>query len=213
VDIVPFILLTFNSRFVMRWVWGGLILLIPVVNFLPLGYLTKTSNLLMIGGIGLPTWDERGGVWRDGARLFYIFVLYEALPSFLFSCGFFLASFGNFITAFLGLILKWAAALAFVGCSFFLPFGFCAFAENKDVRSAFEFEKIAVAVKEVLAHYLLGFVITAACLYVTYKLHRIPFLLGFLLSSVLTYYVVLGATYYFTQLVRRTSASAVKTGE
>ena len=50
-DIVPFILLTFNSRFVMRWVWGGLILLIPVVNFLPLGYLTKTSNLLMIGGI------------------------------------------------------------------------------------------------------------------------------------------------------------------
>jgi len=213
VDIVPFILLTFNSRFVMRWVWGGLILLIPVVNFLPLGYLTKTSNLLMIGGIGLPTWDERGGVWRDGARLFYIFVLYEALPSFLFSCGFFLASFGNFITAFLGLILKWAAALTFVGCSFFLPFGFCAFAENKDVRSAFEFEKIATAVKEVAAHYILGFVVASICLYVTYKLHRIPFLLGFVLSSTLTYYVFLVATYYFTQLFRRTTVSSAKTGE
>ncbi len=92
-DIVPFILLTVNSRFVMRWVWGGLVLLIPVVNFLSLGYLTKTSNLLMIGGIGLPTWEERREIWRDGAKLFYIFVLYEALPSFLFSCGFFLASF------------------------------------------------------------------------------------------------------------------------
>jgi hypothetical protein len=213
VDIVPFILLTANSRFVLRWVWGGLVLFIPVINFLSLGYLTKTSNLLMIGGIGLPTWEERGDIFRDGAKLFYIFILYEALPSFLFSCGFFLASFGNFITAFLGWVLKWAAALAFVGCSFFLPFGFCAFAENKDVRGAFEFEKIAVAVKEVLAHYVLGFALTAVCLYATYKLHRIPFLFGFILSSVLTYYVFLVAAYYFTQLYRGTSVSAVKTGD
>ena len=167
----------------------------------------------MIGGIGLPTWEERSDIFRDGAKLFYIFILYEALPSFLFSCGFFLASFGNFITAFLGWILKWAAALAFVGCSFFLPFGFCAFAENKDVRGAFEFEKIAGAVKEVLAHYILGFALTAVCLYATYKLHRIPFLFGFILSSVLTYYVFLVAAYFFTQLYRGTSASAVKTGE
>jgi hypothetical protein len=197
----------------MRWVWGGLVLLIPGVNFLSLGYLTKTSNLLMIGGIGLPTWDERGDIWRDGARLFYIFILYEALPSFLFSCGFFLAAFGNFVTAFLGGLLKWAAALAFLACSFFLPFGFCAFAENREVRSAFEFEKIAVAVNEVLAHYILGFAITAVCLYVTYKLHRIPFLFGFVISSILTYYVFLVAAYYFTQLYRKTSVSAAKTGE
>jgi uncharacterized membrane protein (GlpM family) len=67
-------------------------------------------------------------------------------------------------------------------------------------------------VKEVLAHYILGFAITAVCLYVTYKLHRIPFL-GFILSSVLTYYVFLVAAYYFTQLFRKTSVSAAKTGE
>jgi len=213
VDIVPFIVLTFNSRFIMRWVWGGLVLFIPVINFLSLGYLAKTSNLLMIGGIGLPTWEERRDIWRDGAKLLYIFILYEALPSFLFSCGFFLAAFGNFVTAFLGLILKWAAALTFVGCSFFLPFGFCSFAKNKEVRDAFEFEQIAVAVKEVLPHYVLGFVITAACLYVTYKLHRIPFLIGFALSSVLTFYVCLVAAYYYTQLYRGTSVAAAKTGE
>jgi hypothetical protein len=117
------------------------------------------------------------------------------------------------MTAFLGGTLKWLAALAFVACSFFLPFGFCAFAENKDVRSAFEFEKIAIAVKEVAAHYILGFIVTSMCLYVTYKLHRIPFLLGFVLSSTLTYYVFLVATYYFTQLFRRTSVSSAKTGE
>jgi hypothetical protein len=212
-DIVPFVLFTVNSRFIMRWVAGGLILLIPVLNFLSLGYLTKTSNLLMIGGIGLPTWDSRSEIWRDGAKLLYIFILYEALPSFLFSCGFFLASFGNLMTAFLGAILKWLAAMAFVGCSFFLPFGFCAFAENRDVRGAFEFEKILVAVKEVVAHYILGFIVTAVCLYVTYKLHRIPYLLGFVLSSVLTYYVFLIATFYFTHLFRRTSVSSARTGE
>ncbi len=212
-DIVPFILLTANSRFIMRWVGGGLLLFIPVLNFLSLGYLTKTSNLLMIADIGLPTWEDRPELWKDGAKLLYVFILYEALPSFLFSCGFFLSSFGNLMTAFLGGILKWVAALAFIGCSFFVPFGFCAFAENKDVRAAFEFEKIALAVKEVVAHYVLGFVVTCVCLYVTYKLHRIPFLLGFILSSILTYYVFLVATYYFTQLFRRTSISVSKAGE
>lgn len=204
-DIVPFVMLTINTRFIARWVGGGLLLLIPVFNFLSLGYLTKTSNLLMVGGIGLPTWDDRSEIWKDGAKLLYIFILYEALPSFLFSCGFFLSSFGNLMTAFLGWVLKWLAACAFVGCSFFLPFGFCAFAENRDVRNAFEFEKILAAVKNVFPHYLLGFAITSACLYATYKLHRIPFLLGFILSSALTYYVLLIATFYFTQLFRKGS--------
>jgi|MudIll2142460700_1097286.scaffolds.fasta_scaffold21853_2 hypothetical protein len=212
-DIVPFVMLTVNTRFIQRWVVAGLLLLIPVFNFLSLGYLTKTSNLLMVGGIGLPTWDDRSEIWKDGAKLLYIFILYEALPSFLFSCGFFFASFGNLVTAFIGWILKWLAAVAFVGCSFFLPFGFCAFAENRDVRNAFEFEKILLAVKRVFPHYLLGFIVTAACLYVTYKLHRIPFLLGFILSSALTYYVFLIATFYFTQLFRKVSGSPATTGE
>ena len=104
----------------------------------------------MIGGIGLPTWERKNELWREGARLAYIVILYEALPCFLFSFSFLLSSFGNVITVFIGGIMKVLAVLAFIFCSFFLPFAFCTSVQDTDVRRAFEFEKIAGAVKEVL---------------------------------------------------------------
>ena len=80
--------------------------------------------------------------------------------------------------------------------------------EGSEVRKAFEFEKIAGAVKEVLLPYTIGYVVTVCCMYVSYRLLGIPYLLGFALSSVLTFYVLLISTYYFTQLFKRTSISS-----
>jgi hypothetical protein len=210
-DIVSYIVFSFTKRYVMRWIWAGLILFIPVANFLSLGYLSRASSLSMIGGIGLPTWERKNELWWEGAKLFAIFVLYEALPCFLFSFGFLLSSFGNFVTIFIGGIMKVLAALAFIVCSFFIPFAFCAFVEGKDVRRAFELEKIVGAVKEVLIPYVLGYAVSAFCMYVAYEFHRIPYLFGFALSSVLTYYILLVSTYSFTQLFRRTGLSIGRT--
>ena len=78
------------------------------------------------------------------------------------------------------------------------------------MRKAFEFEKIAGAVKEVLAAYVAGYSLAALCMYVAFRFHVIPYLFGFAVSSVLIYYVLLVSTYYFTQLFRRTSLSAGK---
>jgi hypothetical protein len=207
-DVVSFILFSFKTRYSLRWIYAGIILFIPVVDFLSLGYLWRTSGLSMIGGIGLPTWERKNELWREGARLAYIVVLYEALPSFLFSSGFLLSSFGSFITIFIGGALKLLAAVAFVACSFFIPFAFCAFVEGTDVRKAFAFEKIGGAVKEVLFPYVFGYILTACCMYVSYRLLAIPYLLGFALSSVLTFYVLLVSTFHFTQLFRKTSMSS-----
>lgn len=206
-DVVSFVVFSCNTRYMLRWISAGLILFIPVANFLSLGYLSRTSSLSMIGGIGLPTWEGKNEIWREGAKLAYIVILYEALPCFLFSFGFLLSSFGNVITVFIGSIMKMLAVLAFICCSFFIPFAFCAFVDRTEVGKAFEFERIAVAVKEVLPAYLFGYLLSAFCMYGAYKLHGIPYLFGFALSSVLTYYVLLVSTYYFTQLFKKTSLS------
>jgi hypothetical protein len=174
-----------------------------------MGYLWRTSGLSMIGGIGLPTWEQKNELWREGARLAYIVILYEALPSFLFSFGFLLSSFGNLFTTFIGGIMKFLAVIAFVLCSFFIPFAFCAFVQAMDVKKAFEFERIAGATREVLIPYVIGYALSACCMYIAYKLHFIPYLFGFALSSVLTFYVLLVATYHFTQLFKKTSLSSV----
>lgn len=202
-DIVSFITFSVNTRYVLRWIAAGLMLLVPILNFLSIGYLSKASNLFLIGGIGLPTWEEKGDIFRQGVYLLYIMILYLALPSFLFSCWFLLVSFGNFFAAFMGGIMKLLSAAAFVVCSFFIPFAFCAYSEKMELRRAFDFEAIVAAIKRVWVPYTFGYLVSGVLVYLVFKFHRIPYI-GFLLSSVLTYYILLVATYYFTQLFMRT---------
>ncbi len=205
-DVVSFVVFSFNTRYILRWIYAGLIFVVPIVNFFSLGYLARASSLSIIGGIGLPTWERKSEIWREGAKVAYIVILYEALPSFLFSFGFLLYNIGHSITTFLSMMIFTASGLAFVGCSFFLPFAFYTFVEGQEVRKAFDFEQITAAVKEVLAGYVFGYVLTGCCLLVAYKLLRVPFL-GIPLASVLAFYVLLISAFYFGQLFKKTSLS------
>jgi hypothetical protein len=211
-DIIPFIQFTLNGQYFSRWIYGGILMYIPGLNFFSLGYLSKASRLLMIGTIGLPTWQERYDIWIEGVKLLFVFILYEAIPFFLFSCGFFLTTLGS-ITAFFGHLIIKLFYLALLLFSFFLPFAFATFAEQMDFRKALEYEKILKGIKEVFIPYLGGYAATLIALYICLLLIRIPYLVGFIVSSILTYYVLLLATYYFTQLFKRTSLAMEKTGD
>ena len=209
-DVLSFVVFSFTRRYMLRWIVAGMIFLVPGLDFLSLGYLWRTSGLSMIGGVGLPTWERKGELWWEGARLTYIIVLYEALPSFLFSLGFLLSNFPTFITHFVGRLMIFCAAIAFLLCSYLLPFAFCAFVESMEVKKAFDFERVAGAMMEVFAPYTVGYLLSIVCLYVIYELHRIP-IMGIciiILWPILTFYVLLVATYYFTQLFRKTRLSS-----
>jgi len=203
-DIVAFIQFTFNGRYITRWIYGGLLMFIPVANFFSLGYLAKTSRILLIGSIGLPTWEDRTVIWTNGVKLLFVFILYEAIPFFLFSSGFFLTTLGS-IPAFFGSIVIKFSYLALLIFSFFIPFAFSVFAENTEIKEALEFERIYNCIKEVFVPYLGGYLCTLLALYICKVIIKIPYLIGFLLSSLCTYYVLLLATYYFTHLFKRTN--------
>jgi len=202
-DIAPFVQFTFNGRYIARWICGGLLMYIPIANFLSLGYLAKTSRILLIGSIGLPTWEDKMAIWINGIKLLFIFILYEAVPFFLFSSGFFLTTLGT-IPAFFGNIAMKFSYLALVVFSFFIPFAFSVFAEKTEFKDALEFERIFSGIKEIFIPYLSGYVAALILLYMCKFLVRIPYI-GFLLSSLCTYYVFLIATYYFTTLFKKTS--------
>jgi hypothetical protein len=206
-DLVPFIQFTFNTGYISRWIVPGLILGIPVLNFFSMGYLSKASRVLALGSIGLPTWQEKYEIWIEGVKLLFIFILYEAVPFFLFSCGFFLTALSSF-TAFFGNLIIKASYLALLIFSFFLPFAFATFSEQGDFRKALEFEKVLAAIRETPVPYTAGYVGTLIALYLCKLLIRIPFLVGLALASILAYYILLLATYYFTQLFRKTTLSA-----
>jgi len=203
-DIAAFIQFTCNGRYILRWIYGGLLMYIPVANFFSLGYLAKTSRILLIGTVGLPTWEDKVVIWINGVKLLFVFILYEAVPFFLFSSGFFLTTLGS-IPAFFGSIVIKFSYLALLIFSFFIPFAFSVFAERMEFRDALDFERIFNGIKEVFIPYLGGYLCTLIALYLCKVLIKIPYLVGFLLSSLCTYYVFLLATYYFTHLFKKTS--------
>ena len=204
-DIIPFIRFTVNSRYINRWIFGGLALFIPVLNFFSIGFLCRTSRLVMVGGMGLATWQDKYETWMEGVKLLFVFILYNAIPFFMFSAGYFLTTLNSF-TAFFGhLMIKAATFVLLPVCSFFIPFAFAVFAERLDFRESLEFESILRGIKEVLVEYLIGYFATMAAIYISLLFMRIPYLVGFLISSVLTYYSLLLSTFYFTELYRKTS--------
>jgi len=203
-DLIPFIQFTLNSRYITRWLYPGLVLYIPVLNFLSLGFLSKTSRLVFIGGIGLPTWQEKYDTWAEGIKLLFVFILYNAIPFFLFSSGFFLTTLNSF-TAFFGHIVIYCSFAALIICSFFVPFAFAAFSEQMDFRGALEFERIFRGIREVFFEYLIGYAVALCGLYLCKWVMRIPYLIGFLLSSIITYYIFLVSAFFFTELYKRTS--------
>ncbi len=204
-DIIPFIRFTVNSRYINRWIFAGLALFIPVLNFFSIGFLSRTSRLIMVGGMGLATWQDKYEAWTEGIKLLFVFILYNAIPFFMFSSGFFLTTLNSF-TAFFGhLMIKAATFVVLPVCSFFLPFAFTTFAERLDFREALEFETILRGIKEVLVEYIIGYAASLAAIYISLLFMRIPYLVGFLISSVFTYYSLLLSTFYFTELYRRTS--------
>jgi hypothetical protein len=198
----PFVRLTLNRRFVLRWIVAGILFFIPVVNFFSLGYLWRTSGLSMVGGLGLPTWERRSELWKEGARLAYIVILYESVPCFLFSFGFLLLSFGDIVTNYLGWAMQILAACTFVVCTFFIPFAFCTFIESNEVRHAFEFEKILITVRRGFVRYLIGYAVIGCAMVVVLKLRAVPYF-GIIMVSVVTYYIMLISTYFFTQLFKK----------
>lgn len=206
-DVISFVVFSFNKRYILRWVFAGIIFVVPVLDFLSLGYLWRASGLSMVGGVGLPTWERKGELFRQGAYLVYITILYEALPSFLCSLGFLLFQMRTFITDLAGYIMVSLAVVAFLLCSFFLPFAFCAYVDGMKVRRAFDFERIFGAIKEVLGPYVLAYAVTLCAMYVTYRLVHLP-ILGVILLLTLPFYVLLVSTYHFTQLFRRSSLSS-----
>ncbi len=189
---------------------GGVIFFIPFIDFFSIGYLSRASRTMMTGGMGLPIWDRKAEIWIEGLKQLFVFILYEAVPFFLFSFGFFLTALHRF-TAFFGTIVTYLGFIALLIFSFFLPFAFAVFAEEMDFRKALEFERIFNAIKEVFFHYTVGYIailLLIGLFYIT--ILKIPYFIGFFLFSILTYYVFLIGIYYYAQLFVKTSLSSVR---
>lgn len=207
-EVLAFVQFTFNSKYVLRWIIPGIMIYIPVLNFLSLGYLSKMARLLLIGNIGLPTWENKSQIWTEGIRIIIISVLYEAIPFFIFSSGFFLSTMPG-IVGFFGRFCMKLSYPVFLIFTFPLPFALSVYIEYLDLKKAFDYERIIQGIKEVFFKYSVGYILILLAFYLAKNLIRIPYL-GFLISSLATYYILLLACYFFLSLFKKTSLPQIR---
>ncbi len=70
-----------DPRFRQKWLIGGLVASIPLVNILFLGYVMRYIRRLRQGDdIELPEWDEWGELLNDGLEMLGLILIYLGIP-------------------------------------------------------------------------------------------------------------------------------------
>lgn len=85
----------------------GVILIIPIVNFIGWGYLLRIMKATFAGLNDLPDFDEVGDLFIDGLKIFVIFLI-AAIPFIIVYLLFFFATIGaayNYFSGVLAVIL------------------------------------------------------------------------------------------------------------
>ncbi|MCS7281120.1 MAG: DUF4013 domain-containing protein [Desulfobacterota bacterium] len=200
-NLLTFVRYTFDSKYLIRWVLPGLAIYIPILNFFSIGYVVKMAKTFLFGNIGIPTWENKSQIWVEGLRIVIICVIYFALPSFILSIGYFFSNMEG-IVGFIGKVLTFFSYPLFFIFSFPLPFAFSVYAQKMHIKDAFDYEKILVAIKEVSVPYITGFICAFFALFVSKALIAIPYI-GFIISSLTTYYTFLLSSYFFATLFKR----------
>jgi hypothetical protein len=76
-----------DESWIMKIVIGGILLCIPIVNFMALGYMLEALKRSADGvDIPLPEWDDFGGKFMKGLMLFVIGLVYT-IPIWLIACA------------------------------------------------------------------------------------------------------------------------------
>lgn len=155
-----------DESWIMKIVIGGILLIIPIVNFMVLGYMLEALKKTADGmDLPLPEWDDFGGKFMKGLMLFVIALVYT-IPIWLVVCV------ATGLTAFAGNNDTLGSAVALVSvCGnclsliwgiviwVVMPAACIRYAVTGEFMSAFQFGEIFNFIKSNLANYIVAIVL------------------------------------------------------
>jgi hypothetical protein len=155
-----------DESWIMKIVIGGILLCIPIVNFMALGYMLEALKKSADGvDIPLPEWDDFGGKFMKGLFLFVIGLVYT-IPIWLVACvlGGLTVVAGNndTLATLLGLLSTCASCLYLIWIIvvwLVMPAAWTRYAVTGEFMSAFQFGELFSYIKSNVANYIVGIII------------------------------------------------------
>jgi len=125
---------------------GSVITIIPILNFLSLGYFIRSINYGWRGRRNLPDWDNWSELFRDGFMAFVISLAYLTIPLVL----------GSLIAIIPGIGIILASIIIFI-MGLIIPMAIANFAMRRNIKDAFSLGEIFYLASRVFNFYVIGY--------------------------------------------------------
>lgn len=195
---------------------GGLIMMIPIVNFAAFGYLVRVMQNVKTGhDVPLPEWDSFGEYFMDGVKLLVGFLVYS-LPALLVACvvlGTTIVLAGaaensnmnpDTVMPFLILCMQCGIFIFALIPMIFAPAIFIRFAETGEIGAMLQFGKVFEIIQTNSTNYVIVLFLSGAVLYFIAPLGVIACLIGAIFTQWWGYLVF---AYLTGQLMKEATVS------
>lgn len=186
---------------------GGIISLIPIVNFIATGYIAQALKRTMQGEPDLPEWGKWVEDFIRGLKVAIIGLIYLLIPILIIISSVGTATLirgelAAVLSAGVGILIAIILALIL---GFMLPMAIAIFMENEDFGAAFRFGEVIERIKMVLTDYIVAYAVLIILGFVVGFLGLIP-VLGFILVIFGNFYIGLVAAKMFGELYTESTA-------
>ena len=203
---------TTDSEWIKKILIGGILLIIPIINFIIGGYYIKTLRGSIEGKPGLPEWDDWGDLFITGLMVAIIGFIYMLIPLIVL-----FVSIGGVITAAISSGDFSAASIsAIVGGSLFsvvlmlivclvLPMALSIYAKEDSIGAAFRIGEILSRIKSVPGDYIISIIVLYALLFIVNLVAAIP-IIGWVIIIFANFYIALVASKMFGEVYASSNA-------
>ena len=191
---------------------GGLLMLIPIVNFITLGYYIKTMRGGIDGNSSLPEWDDWGNLFVKGLLVVIVVFIYMLIPLAVM----FLSIGGAAISSIASDDVSPASICTIIGGSLvsvvlmfivflLLPMALSIYAKEDSIVAAFGIGEIISRIKSVIGEYIIAILVLYALMFIVSFISMIPFI-GWVVMIFANFYVALVAANMFGKVYVASSA-------
>jgi hypothetical protein len=159
-----------DESWIMKIVVGGILLFIPIINFMVLGYMLEALKKSADGvDVPLPEWDDFGGKFMKGLMLLLIGVVYT-IPIWLVACVIWVLLFAagaaesDSLMSLVGMISTCASCLYLVWgivVWIIMPAAWIRYAVTGEFMSAFQFGELFSFISANVANYIVAIILAA----------------------------------------------------
>ncbi|MEW6183325.1 MAG: DUF4013 domain-containing protein [Bacillota bacterium] len=187
---------------------GAVLNMIPIVNFLSMGYLLQLAHDAVNEKGEMPTWENWGEKFVNGFLVFIACFVYMLIPIIVMMAT---GGLGSFQDGYSGLFAGGMALATLVALiiGFFVPMALTHYAATGSFAAAFSFGTIFSYIGKVFGSYILAYILVIALGIVLMFLSVIP-LLGVIISILGGFYISCVSCILFADVYRQATQAKLQ---